>query len=106
MQEGVWFRLGPKPFVHRPTKVLDPLAIVTRRPAFTTEAHGKKYETNPISSKPIAINELRFVLRPPPFLSALGRSCGRAGLGVGQKSTVPKRPIPPFHHSRNAVTRV
>ncbi len=65
---------GPKPFVHRPTKVLGPRALVgeTTKTSIHTEARGGKYETNPIPSKPIAINELRFVLRPPPFLSALG----------------------------------
>ncbi len=51
-------KIGPKQFVHRPTKVLDPPAIVgeTTKTGIHTEARGGKYETNPIPSKPIAIN--------------------------------------------------
>ncbi len=56
---------GPKPFVHRPTKVLDPPAMVreTAEAGIHGEIRREKYETNPISTKPIAINELRLVLR-------------------------------------------
>ncbi len=36
---------------------------IVRETAKTTGARRKKYETNPIPSKPIAINELRLVLR-------------------------------------------
>ena len=56
---------GSKPFVHRPMKVLEPPAIVreTAKTGIHTGAHRKKYETNPISRKPIAINALRSVPR-------------------------------------------
>ena len=55
------------PLAHRPPKVLDSPAIAreTAKTGIHTGAQGKKYETNPISSKPIVINELRLVLRAP-----------------------------------------
>ncbi len=55
--------LASKPFVHRPTNVLDPPALSGRpqRPTFILGHRGKKDETNPISRKSQGINGLRLV---------------------------------------------
>ena len=57
---------GPKPFVHRPTKVTWPARHCegNHEERHHAGAQREKYETNPISHKPITINELRLVLRP------------------------------------------
>ena len=85
---GQWFRPDSRPIVHRPTRVLDPPAMVreTAEAGIHTEAQREKYETNPISHKPIAINGLRLVL------SAAGKIAkgdilihGQSQYGIGHR---------------------